>query len=137
MFHEMGREFGATTGRARRCGWLDMVMIRHACMVNGFDDISVTILDGLDNMETIKVCVAYRLNGKTIHHLPSSAIDLESCEPVYETFKGWQCSTEKCKSWSSLPLRARQYVKAISTMAGTKISSVSVGPDRNQTIRLM
>ena len=137
MFHEMGREFGATTGRARRCGWLDMVMIRHACMVNGFDDISVTILDGLDNMETIKVCVAYRLNGKTIHHLPSSAIDLESCEPVYETFKGWQCSTEKCKSWSSFPLRARQYVKAISTMAGTKISSVSVGPDRNQTIRLM
>lgn len=106
-------------------------------MVNGFDDLSLTILDGLDNMETINVCVAYRLNGKTIHHLPSSALDLEACEPVYETFKGWNRSTEKCKTWGSLPLRARQYVKAVSKLAGTKISSVSVGPDRNQTIRLI
>jgi adenylosuccinate synthase len=137
MFHKMGREFGATTGRARRCGWLDMVMIRHACMVNGFDDISVTILDGLDTMETINVCVSYKLKGKTIHHLPSSALDLAACEPVYETFKGWLCSTEKCKTWGSLPLRARQYLKAISKMADTQISSISVGPDRNQTIRLI
>lgn len=137
MFHALGREFGATTGRARRCGWLDMVMIRHACMVNGFDDLSLTILDGLDSMETIKVCVAYRLNGKKIDHLPSSALDLEACEPIYETFKGWKRSTEKCKTWKDLPLRARQYIKAISKMSETKISSVSVGPDRNQTIRLI
>ena len=136
MFHNMGREFGATTGRARRCGWLDMVMIRHACMVNGFNDLSVTILDGLDNIESIQVCVAYKLNGKTIQHMPSSALDLANCEPVYETFKGWQCSTENCKTWGSLPLPARQYLKAISSMAGTKLSSVSVGPDRSQTIRM-
>jgi len=136
MFHNMGREFGATTGRARRCGWLDTVMIRHACMVNGFNDVSVTNVDGLDKLETIQVCVAYKLNGKTIRHMPSSAIDLEACEPVYETFKGWQCSTESCRTWKELPLRARQYLNAVSKLTGAKLSSVSVGPDRNQTIRL-
>jgi len=136
MFHDMGREFGATTGRARRCGWLDLVMLQHACMVNGFDDLSITNLDGLDQLDTIKVCVAYRLNGKKIQHMPSSYLDLEACEPVYETFKGWKKSTEKCQKWSDLPLRARQYLKAIQSKTGVKISSVSVGPDRKQTIQL-
>jgi adenylosuccinate synthase len=136
MFHGMGREFGATTGRARRCGWLDLVMLQHACMVNGFDDLSITNLDGLDQLDTIKVCVAYRLNGKKIQHMPSSHLDLEVCEPVYETFKGWKISTEECQKWSDLPLRARQYLKAIESKTGVKISSVSVGPDRKQTIQL-
>ncbi len=137
MFHNMGREFGATTGRARRCGWFDAVLTRHACMVNGFNDISVTNVDGLDQLKSINVCVAYKLDGETVRHVPPSTLDLERCEPVYETFKGWQCSTEKCRSWKDLPLRARQYLKAIAKVTGAKLSSVSVGPDRKQTIRLV
>ena len=136
MFHDMGREFGATTGRARRCGWLDGVMMRHACMVNGFDDLSVTNLDGLDGVEQIKVCVAYRLRGKRIETMPSSHLDLLECQPVYEVFAGWQKDTSQCQTWASLPPKARQYLKAISQMTQCALSSVSVGPDRLQTIRL-
>ena len=118
------------------CTLVIVVMLQHACMVNGFDDLSITNLDGLDQLDTIKICVAYRLNGKKIQHMPSSHLDLEACEPVYETFKGWKKSTEKCQKWSDLPLRARRYLKAIHSKTGVKISSVSVGPDRKQTIQL-
>ena len=110
--------------------------MRHACMVNGFDDLSVTNLDGLDGVEQIKVCVAYRLRGKRIETMPSSHLDLLECQPVYEVFAGWKKDTSQCQTWASLPPKARQYLKAISQMTQCALSSVSVGPDRLQTIRL-
>ena len=136
LFHGMGREFGATTGRARRCGWLDMVMIRHASMVNGFDDLSVTNLDGLDGLDEIKVCVAYRFKGKRLEYMPASHETLEACQPIYESFAGWKRDTSSAQSWKELPLKARAYLKALSQMAGCRLSSVSVGPDRSQIIHL-
>src|SRR5664279_4473478 len=89
MLHEMGREFGATTGRARRCGWFDAVATRYATMINGIDELAVTNLDGLDQVDPIKVCVAYRLNGKRLEVPPCDAVQLENCEPVHKEFRGW------------------------------------------------
>src|SRR6188472_271892 len=95
--HEMGREFGATTGRARRCGWFDAVATRYATMINGIDELAVTNLDGLDGVDPIRVCVAYRLNGKRLDVPPCDAAQLENCEPIYREFKGWKGSTQSAK----------------------------------------
>jgi adenylosuccinate synthase len=136
LLHGMGREFGATTGRARRCGWFDSVATRHATMVNGIDDLAVTNLDGLDTVDTIKVCVAYR-HGKTRYdYFPNDAQILAECEPVYVEFEGWRTPTDKCKSWKQLPAKAREYLKAIAELTGTKLGIVSVGPARAQTMFL-
>jgi len=136
LLHGMGREFGATTGRARRCGWFDSVATRHATMVNGIDDLAVTNLDGLDTVGTIKVCVAYR-HGKTRYdYFPNDAQILAECEPVYVEFEGWRTPTDKCKSWKQLPAKARAYLNAITELTGTKLSIVSVGPARAQTMFL-
>jgi adenylosuccinate synthase len=136
LLHGMGREFGATTGRARRCGWFDSVATRHATMVNGIDDLAVTNLDGLDTVGTIKVCVAYR-HGKTRYdYFPNDAQILAECEPVYVEFEGWRTPTDKCKSWKQLPARARDYLKAIAELTGAKLGIVSVGPARAQTMFL-
>ncbi|HMP82928.1 MAG TPA: adenylosuccinate synthase [Verrucomicrobiota bacterium] len=134
LLHGMGREFGATTGRARRCGWFDSVATRHATMVNGIDDLAVTNLDGLDTVETVKVCVAYR-HGKTRYdYMPNDAEVLAECEPVYAEFEGWRTPTDKCKSWKQLPARARAYLKAIAELTDAKLFIASVGPGREQTI---
>ena len=99
----MGREFGATTGRARRCGWFDSVATRHATMVNGIDDLAITNLDGLDTVENIKVCVAYR-HGKTQYdYMPNDAEMLAQCVPIYVEFEGWLTPTDKCKTFKQLP----------------------------------
>jgi adenylosuccinate synthase len=134
MLHAMGREFGATTGRARRCGWFDSVATRHATMVNGIDELAVTNLDGLDTVETIKVCVAYRIGRKRFDYVPNDAETLARCEPVYAEFEGWRTSTSKAKSWKQLPPKARAYLKAISDLTDAKLFIASVGPARDQTI---
>ena len=134
LLHGMGREFGATTGRPRRCGWFDSVATRHAAMVNGIDDLAVTNLDGLDTVETIKVCVAYR-HGKTRYDfVPNDAQTLAECTPVYVEFAGWRTPTDKARTWKQLPPKARAYLKAIAEVTGAKLSIASVGPGRDQTI---
>jgi adenylosuccinate synthase len=134
MLHAMGREFGATTGRARRCGWFDSVATRHAMMVNGIDDLAITNIDGLDSLETIKVCIAYRDGKKRYDYMPNDVEVLARCEPVYAEFDGWKSSTEKAKTFKDLPPKCRAYLKAISELTGAKLFIASVGPGREQTI---
>ena len=134
LLHGMGREFGATTGRARRCGWFDSVATRHATMVNGIDDLAITNLDGLDTVENIKVCVAYR-HGKTQYdYMPNDAEILAQCVPIYVEFEGWLTPTDKCKKFSQLPKKAQAYLKAIAELTNAKLYIASVGPGRDQTI---
>jgi adenylosuccinate synthase len=135
-FHAMGREFGATTGRARRCGWFDAVSTRYSVILNGIDELAITNLDGLDGVESIKLCVAYRLDGKVLDFPPTDSEHLSRCEPVYIEMPGWLKSTEKAKKFSDLPPKARAYVKKIAELTGAKLSIVSIGPARAQTIRL-
>ncbi len=134
LLHGMGREFGATTGRARRCGWFDSVATRHATMVNGIDEIAVTNLDGLDTVENIKVCVAYRHGKKQYDYMPNDAQVLAECTPVYVEFPGWLTPTDKCKKFAQLPKKAREYVKAIAELSNARLFIASVGPGREQTI---
>ncbi len=136
MLHGLGREFGATTGRARRCGWFDAVATRFAGMVNGIDEIAVTNLDGLDTLPKIKVCVAYKLGKKRLEVPPSDSALLAQCEPIYEEHDGWMTPTEKCKKWGDLPAKARAYLKRIAELSGGKLTIASVGPNRDQTILL-
>ena len=134
LLHGMGREFGATTGRARRCGWFDSVATRHATMVNGIDDLAITNLDGLDTVGTIKVCVAYRHGKVRYDFVPNDAQVLAECEPVYVEFEGWRTPTDKAKTFKQLPARAREYLKAIAELTSAKLFIASVGPGRDQTI---
>jgi adenylosuccinate synthase len=136
MLHGLGREFGATTGRARRCGWFDAVATRHAQMVNGIDDLAITNVDGLDTLETIKVCIAYRDGKKRYDYLPTDVEVLARCEPVYAEFEGWQQPLDKIKSWNKMPAKAKTYLKAIAELTGARLSIVSVGPGREQTMFL-
>ena len=136
MLHSLGREFGATTGRARRCGWFDAVATRYAAMINGIDELAITNLDGLDYLDPIRICVGYRLNGKRLDVPPSDAIQLDNCEPIYEKMRGWNRPTTSAKNLSQLPLAARNYVKRIALLTGSRLSMVSVGPTRSQTIFL-
>ena len=132
--HSLGREFGATTGRARRCGWFDSVATRYATMINGLDELAITNLDGLDDVDPIRICVGYRLNGKRLDVPPCDAVQLDNCEPIYEEMPGWKQSTTSAKKLSQLPLSARNYVKRLGQLTGANISIVSVGPTRAQTI---
>lgn len=134
LLHGMGREFGATTGRARRCGWFDSVATRHATMVNGIDKLAITNLDGLDTVATIKVCVAYQHGKERLDYVPNDAQLLAECQPVYVEFEGWQTPTDKAKSWKDLPPKARAYAKAIAELTGAELFIASVGPAREQTI---
>jgi adenylosuccinate synthase len=134
MLHGMGREFGATTGRPRRCGWFDSVATRHASMINGIDEVAVTNVDGLDTLETIKVCIGYRDGKSKYDYVPNDIEVLSRCEPVYAEFEGWRTPTHNAKRWKDLPAKTRTYLKAIAELSGAKLAIASVGPGREQTI---
>jgi adenylosuccinate synthase len=136
MLHELGREFGATTGRARRCGWFDAVATRYATMINGIDELAITNLDGLDTVDPLRICVGYRLNGKRLVVPPSDALQWENCEAVYEEMRGWKQSTHRARKFSDLPSRARAYLKRIAQLTDARLSIISVGPSRAETIFL-
>ena len=136
MLHAIGREFGATTGRARRCGWFDAVATRHATMVNGIDELAVTNLDGLDSLDVIKVCIGYCVGTTRYDYVPNDIEVLTKCEPVYVEFPGWKKPTDKVRQWKRLPGAARSYLKAIAELTGARLSIASVGPAREQTIFL-
>ena len=133
-FHKLGREFGATTGRKRRCGWLDLVLVRYAAMVNGFSDLAITILDGLDDCPEIPVCTHYELDGKELRLPPACAKEFERAIPVYTNLPGWQSDTTGCTTYDELPENARAYLARIEKETGTPVSMVGVGPARDQTI---
>ena len=132
----IGGEFGATTGRARRCGWLDLVSAKYAIEINGVTDLSIMKLDVLSQLKKIKVCVAYKYKNKTYKHFPGNASVLENCQPVYKEFLGWNEDVTTVRKYQQLPLKARRYLNFITTSLGVKIKMVSVGSERNQTIVL-
>lgn len=130
----VGHEFGATTGRPRRCGWFDAVVAKYAAMTSGINEWALMKLDVLDGVETIKVCVAYECDGERIETLPASTRKLARCIPIYEDVPGWMCSTEECKSIADLPKKAKEYINYIEDITGVKVSILSVGPKRSSTI---
>jgi adenylosuccinate synthase len=138
MLHEMGREFGATTGRARRCGWFDAVATRYATMLNGVDELAITNLDGLDSIAEIRICTGYRLDGegRILDTPPSDAGELARCRPVYTVMPGWMTPTDKVLRYKELPVKARRYAETVAKLSGAKLTIVSVGPGRDQTIHL-
>jgi adenylosuccinate synthase len=138
MLHGMGREFGATTGRARRCGWFDAVATRYATMVNGVDDLAITNLDGLDGLKKILICTGYRIDGKgpVLDTPPTDAGELARCRPVYTSMPGWMTPTDTIRKYKDLPLKARQYAEKLAKLSGARLSIVSTGPGREQTIHL-
>lgn len=131
---EKGEEYGATTGRPRRCGWFDALVARHSVLVNGLGTVVVMKLDVLDDLPKIKICVGYRFNGKSYQHFPADIQVLEKAEPVYEEHPGWQCSTQSIRRWKDLPQNAKKYLKRLEELLQVPISIVSVGSDRLQTI---
>ena len=133
---EKGHEFGATTGRPRRCGWFDAVAVKRACALSGVTGLCITKLDVLDGLESLKISVAYELDGHRIDYLPSGAEQLARCVPVYETMPGWSESTVGAMEWSALPSNARAYMERLAELAGTPIHVVSTGPDRRETMVL-
>jgi len=131
---ERGHEFGATTGRARRCGWFDAVAVRRACMINGVTGMCLTKLDVMDTLETIRICTAYELDGQTIDHPPIGADDLARCKPVYEDMPGWQSATDGTTDMASLPDAAVAYIRRLEALVGLPAHIVSTGPERNQNV---
>ena len=133
---EKGHEFGVTTGRARRCGWLDLVILKTTVRVCGLTSLAVTKIDTLAGLDKVKVCVGYKFDGKVIDYFPASLEDVAKCEPVYEEFAGWDESVANARSYDEIPENAKIYLRRIEEFTGTKISIVSVGPERAQTIRV-
>lgn len=131
---DIGHEYGATTGRPRRCGWLDLVIVRMARRINGLSSIAVTRLDILDQIAELKICTHYMRKGKRVDHFPGDLNRLAECEPVYETLPGWQTPTCHIRCYADLPGNARRYLERIAELSQTPISLVSVGPDREETI---
>jgi adenylosuccinate synthase len=134
LIRERGREYGASTGRPRRCGWFDAFATRYAAEINGFTSVALTKLDVLDALDEIKICVGYRIDGREIDSFPSVSQDLRSVEPVYATMPGWKSSTEGITEAEKLPAKARDYVEFLSREIGVEIGLVSTGPERGQTI---
>ena len=129
-----GHEFGTNTGRKRRCGWIDAVMVRHAIEVGGIDGIALTKLDVLDGFETIKICIGYELDGEIINYLPIASEDQFRIKPIYEDVKGWSDSTYGARRWSELPAEAIKYVKRLEELVGCSVSLLSTSPEREDTI---
>jgi adenylosuccinate synthase len=130
-----GNEFGAVTGRPRRCGWFDAPLIRYTAAINGFDSMVVTKLDVLDELDEIPVCVAYKIDGVEITDMPATFRELAKVEPVYKTMPGWKSITRGISDWKLLPLAAREYLAFLEEISGVEIACISTGPERNETIR--
>ncbi|MCM8778682.1 MAG: adenylosuccinate synthase [Candidatus Omnitrophica bacterium] len=135
-FRLRGKEYGATTGRPRRCGWFDVVLVKYSVMVNGMDELAITKLDVLDEMPEIKICVGYEYKGKVYHHFPANLRILYEGRPIYEKHKGWLSDTSRITSFKDLPERAKGYLNRLSELLGVKVRLVSVGSERNQTFIL-
>ncbi|MGL5711856.1 MAG: adenylosuccinate synthase [Paraclostridium sp.] len=129
-----GREFGTTTGRARRCGWFDAVIVRYAARVNGLTSISLMLLDVLTGFDTINICTAYKMGDKIIKEFPASLEDLAKCEPIYEELEGWSEDLTSIENYDDLPENAKKYINRIEELTGVSVDMVSVGPNRTQTI---
>src|SRR5436190_8215800 len=134
LIRERGREYGASTGRPRRCGWFDAFATRYAAEINGFTSVALTKLDVLDALDEIKVCVGYKLNGRELDSLPSVSQELRRVEPIYARLPGWKSSTVGITNMNALPTEARRYVDFLSQQIGVEIGLVSTGPERSQTI---
>ena len=133
---EKGHEYGVNTGRSRRCGWLDLVILKTSVRVSGLTSLAVTKIDTLAGLEKIKVCVGYKFNGEIIDYFPASLEDLALCEPVYEEFDGWDDSVSNARSYDELPENAKKYIQRIEEFTDTKVSIISVGPKRDQTMTI-
>ena len=131
---QKGKEFGTVTSRKRRCGWFDGVLVRQTIKISGIDGIALTKLDVLDELDEIKICIAYQLDGKKIDYLPAAVDDQLKVTPIYKTFKGWKSSTKGIKNFNDLPKNAKNYVSELGRFIETKISSISTSPERNDTI---
>jgi adenylosuccinate synthase len=133
---KIGAEYGATTGRPRRCGWFDAFLVRYSALINGIEKIAITKLDVLSCFEEIKVCVGYKLNNKLLKTFPTNAEALNSVEPIYEILQGWKKEISGCENFSDLPSETKDYLDFISSQTGVKVSIISVGPKRKQTFRV-
>ena len=131
---QIGNEYGATTGRNRRCGWFDAPVVRKAAMVNGLTHLAITKLDVLDTFDSIKICTAYKCDGEILDLIPNQLSKVGRCEPVYEEMPGWKQDTTACKSWDELPENAKNYLKRLAELVDVKIGMVSVGARRDQSI---
>jgi adenylosuccinate synthase len=136
LLRERGQEYGAVTRRSRRCGWMDLPVLRYSATVNGLDSLIITKLDILDTMEEIPVCVSYELEGSLVEEMPPEAEALQKVRPIYRTLPGWKQSTFGLQRYEDLPQQARSYLEFISEQLGTEISMISTGPEREQTVIL-
>ena len=133
---KVGHEFGTTTSRPRRCGWLDLVVLKHSCMISGITKLAITKLDVFSGLPEINVCTKYRLNGKNIDYFPASIEDVSACKPVYKTFKGWTTMNPESLKFSDLPKEAQIYLRFIEKETDVPIGLVSIGPGRDETIEV-
>ena len=133
----IGKEFGTVTSRKRRCGWFDGVLVRQTIKISGINGIALTKLDVLDQLDEIKMCIAYEVDGKKIDYLPASVDDQFKAKPIYKNFKGWNCSTSGIKKFDDLPENAKNYIKELEKFIETKVASISTSPERNDTILIV
>ena len=136
LIGERGKEFGSVTGRPRRCGWFDAILMRRSVLANSLSSIALMKLDVLDTLSEIKICNAYRYHGKIIHDLPMDLCELQECEPIYETMPGWQTSTYGITDFSKMPTASKNYLARLEALCGVPIDIISTGPERDQTVVL-
>ncbi|GAI19028.1 unnamed protein product, partial [marine sediment metagenome] len=137
LIRERGHEYGTVTGRPRRCGWFDAVAARFSTRINGFTGAAITRLDILDTLPTLKICVGYKLDGKTIDYFSGNIATLEKCQPIYEELPGWQAPISHIREYEQLPVEARQYVARLEELISCPVNLICVGPGREQTILKM
>ncbi len=131
---EKGGEYGATTGRPRRCGWLDLNVVKHACILNGLTDIVITKIDVLSGLKELQVCIGYEVDGKVLDYIPSAVQDVACAKPVYQSFPGWDEDISQCERYEDLPESCKAYLSFIEHFTHTRISLISVGADRKNNI---
>jgi adenylosuccinate synthase len=134
LLGDRGREFGTVTGRRRRCGWFDAVLVRQAIKIGGVDGIALTKLDVLDGFDEIKICTAYRRGGEVYDHLPAGVSAQAAVEPIYETAEGWRETTRGARSWADLPAAAIKYVRRLEELIGAPVALLSTSPEREDTV---